>query len=100
MKDDTVVVEGIRDKKVLDRLGFSDVRKINGSLYDFAMKFSGSVLVMTDFDPEGEKIAKKLSVLLTKAGCRVERAKRNKLRRLFIKNKVNTVEGMRRLMRF
>lgn len=93
-RDCQVIVEGIRDKKALEALGFSRIHVINESFYETAMKFSGTVLVLTDFDPEGEEIARKLSVLLRKTGCHVNSILRKKLRRLFIKNKINTVEAL------
>ena len=90
-------MEGLKDKRALEIFGFSDIHTINKSLYETAMEFSGTVLVMTDFDPEGEKIAKKLSPLLTKAGCGVDKPNRKRLRKLFIKNKINTVESLKKL---
>ncbi len=97
-----IIVEGIKDKKALETFGFSDVSTINRNkgLYDVAMGFNGEVLVFTDFDPGGEKIAKKLSELLRKTGCRVDTNTRRKLRRLFIKNKINTVESLKRLISY
>ncbi|MCK4634954.1 MAG: hypothetical protein KAT37_03710 [Candidatus Aenigmarchaeota archaeon] len=99
IKDFKIIVEGIKDKKALEEFGFSDVSTINRNkgLYDVAMSFKGEVLVFTDFDSEGEEISKKLSELLRKTGCRVDTNTRRKLRRLFIKNKINTVEGLKRL---
>ncbi len=97
VKDCQVIVEGMRDRKALESFGFSKIHVLNSSLYETAMKFHGRVLVLTDFDPEGEEIAKKLSVLLEKAGCRVDYVRRKKLKNLFIKNKVNTVEGLKNL---
>ena len=99
IKSFKIIVEGIKDKKALETFGFSDVSTINRNkgLYDVAMSFNGKVLVFTDFDPGGEKIAKKLSELLRKTGCIVDTNTRRKLRRLFIKNKINTVECLERL---
>jgi len=97
LKDFQVIVEGKRDKIALEIFGFSDVHIINKSLYETASEFTGRILVLTDFDPEGEKIAKKLSDILIKVGCRVEFVKRKKLKTLFIKNKINTVEGLKKL---
>lgn len=97
VKDFQVIVEGKRDRRALESLGFSKIHVLNSSFYEMAMKFQGHVLVLTDFDPEGEEIAGKLSALLEKAGCRVDYSTRKKLKSLFIKNKINTVEGLKRL---
>lgn len=94
-----MIVEGIRDKRALKMFKFSNVHTINKSLYETATKFTGAVLVFTDFDPEGERIAKKLTELLVKVGCRVDVISRKRARRLFIKNKMNTIEGLRKLIR-
>lgn len=99
VKDCQVIVEGIKDKRALESIGFSKIHVLNSSLYETAMGFRGVVLVLTDFDPEGEEIARKLSALLAKAGCRVDSVRRKKLKSLFIKNKINTVEGLKNLNR-
>ncbi|HDI02786.1 MAG TPA: hypothetical protein ENF95_01480 [Candidatus Aenigmarchaeota archaeon] len=99
LKSECVIVEGIKDKRALKIFGFSDVHVLNKKkgLFEFSSEFKGRVLVLTDFDPEGERIAKKLTELLLKVGCKVEREERNKLRRLFLKNKINTVESLRKI---
>ena len=99
-KDEKVIVEGKRDKVALKNLGFEKVWTINRnkSLYYVASGFEGSVLVLTDFDPEGEKLAKKLTRYLVKMGCKVDKKKRKKLRRIFLKNKLNTIEGIKKLV--
>ncbi|UCG95788.1 MAG: toprim domain-containing protein [archaeon] len=99
LKEEQTVVEGIKDKRALEKMGFSDAHTINRNkgLYELAARFTGKILVLTDFDPEGEKLAKKLSELLKKTGCKVDSSNRQRLRRLFLKNKINTVEGLRNL---
>lgn len=96
LRKEQTMVEGKRDKKALEELGFSKVYTINRNkgLYDVVSDFYGKVLVLTDFDPEGEKLEKNLSELLVKNGCEVDTKNRRKLRRLFLKNKINTIEGL------
>ena len=100
LRNECVVVEGIKDKKALEMFGFSNVHILNKKMghFEFSSEFSGRVLVLTDFDPEGEKIAKKLIELLLKVGCKVEMKERDKLRALFLKNKINTIEGLRKII--
>jgi 5S rRNA maturation endonuclease (ribonuclease M5) len=99
LKEEQTLVEGIKDKRALETLGFSDVHTLNRNrgLYELAARFKGKILVLTDFDPEGEKLAKKISELLKKTGCSVDAGNRRRLRRLFLKNKINTVEGLGKL---
>ena len=100
IKDKNVIVEGRRDKAALIDLGFRHVTVLNNSkgFYEISEKFIGKeVLILSDFDSEGEEIAKKLSEVLVKVGAKVDRIDRKKLRRLFIKNKINTVEALKKL---
>lgn len=97
IKNEQTIVEGTKDKRVLVSFGFSNVHTINKSFYETAESFKGNLLILTDFDPEGEEIAKKLSLLLVKFGCNVDVSSRKKLRSLFIKNKINTVEALQKL---
>lgn len=55
-----------------------------------------TTLVLTDFDPEGERLAKKLDEYLRSVGCQTNKNARNRLRILFLKNKLTTVQGLRR----
>ena len=99
VRGETVIVEGARDKSALMNIGFHDVHTINRNkgLYDISYTFEGEVLVLTDFDPEGEKLAGKLTKYLTKLGCKVKKRKRSQLRRIFLKNDINTIEGIKRI---
>ncbi|NOZ81763.1 MAG: toprim domain-containing protein [Candidatus Micrarchaeota archaeon] len=90
----TVIVEGKRDKKALCSLGFSRVYDISGKdIGTFSERFgSERVVVLTDFDREGEKIAKRLSLFL-----RVDHKTRNKIRKLSIKAGFVTIESFKKL---
>ncbi|MEM5805367.1 MAG: toprim domain-containing protein [Candidatus Aenigmatarchaeota archaeon] len=59
-KDKPVIVEGIRDKKVLLELGFENVVAISGNSLikiadDIVSKFK-EVVILTDFDKEGRRM--------------------------------------------
>ncbi|MBI4017971.1 MAG: hypothetical protein HY366_03430 [Candidatus Aenigmarchaeota archaeon] len=104
-KDTPVIVEGRRDAEALNALGFARVLVINRgkSLYDFSLDaktISGArtVLVLTDFDPEGERIDKELEEYLRSVGCRTDKSARARLRILFHKNKLTTVQGLRNII--
>ncbi len=100
VKDRKVLVEGIKDEKTLRRIGFSDVHVINRykSFYNISEKVRGEVLILSDFDPEGDKIANKLSKMMIRFGTRVKKSERNNIRRIFIKNNLNTIEGLNRVI--
>jgi len=106
-REDIVIVEGKRDAEALHDMGFTRVMVVNRGrgLYDFSVDVKAIngdrvVLVLTDFDPEGDEIAKKLETYLRSIGCRTDRASRESLRRLFCLNKLTTVQGLRNLKEF
>lgn len=97
-KGTNIIVEGKRDKNVLSKLGFKKIFVLNKSrgFYNLSEKLKDKeVLILTDFDPEGEKIAKRLSKILVRMNSTVKRNPRNKLRKLFLMNKINTIEGLK-----
>jgi len=100
LKSLRVIVEGRKDKISLEELGFKKIVVLNNysGFFDVVSKIKDEeVLILTDFDPEGEEIAKKIRGLLIKMGKNVDVRDRKKLRKLFIKNKLSTVEGLKRL---
>jgi len=95
LKQKTVIVEGKRDKQALCSFGFTKVFALNGkNLYEFAAQTPKSdTIILTDFDSEGDELAKKLSLFLNS-----DTYSRKKLRTLFIKNKINTVQSLKKLV--
>jgi 5S rRNA maturation endonuclease (ribonuclease M5) len=71
---DLIVVEGIKDRENLQKLGFENVYTISGkSLYDVLdelISFS-NIAILTDFDKEGKKKAKILVDLLQPHGIKI-----------------------------
>ena len=100
IKSKSVVVEGKRDEEVLKRIGFNDIQVLNRTkgIFDASDKLPRNVSILTDFDTEGEEIAKKLSEVLKKMGKRVDAKNRKALRKLFLKNMINTIEGLKKLL--
>jgi len=95
------IVEGKRDKIVLKKINFEKLFVLNdyGGLFDIAEKLKNKrVLILTDFDPEGEKIAIKLSSLLIKMNSNIRKNERDILRNLFFLNKLSTIEGLGNLL--
>ena len=94
-----VVVEGRRDREAISSLGFERIITIDGKpifkIPDL-IRPKERVLILTDFDKEGKRKAKKLKFLLTKKGVEVE----EQLRKLFSKNfRIRKIEELNSLFK-
>ncbi|MFP4045821.1 MAG: toprim domain-containing protein [Candidatus Aenigmatarchaeota archaeon] len=81
--DIPVVVEGKSDVAVLEKMGVKRIVPLNGRplfkvVKEVAEK-SKEVLVLTDYDSEGRKLAHKLNVLFTSSGVQPWREMRRKI---------------------
>ena len=92
-----VVVEGKKDKAMLKTLGFTKIITLNKKgLYESVSKYEEEkIIILTDFDEKGEELAKKLELFLRKS----DKRSRNKIRKLFRKNNITTVEGLRKIVK-
>ncbi len=91
-----VIVEGKKDKEVLERLGFTHIVTLTGKPLSEMEKYRNQrVIILTDFDKKGEEIAKKLELFLPKRNDVV----RNKLRYLMKKLNLNTIESIKKIIR-
>lgn len=68
LENDTVVIEGIKDRKALEKFGVSNLMEISGkSLLQVAdmivAKNISSVAILTDFDEDGK--SKNYNLLIT-----------------------------------
>ncbi len=101
IKNNTVIVEGKRDKAALHMLGFISVFALNGKgLPEFAEQFENkNVTILTDFDREGRALSSKLSTFLTANECRIDRAARRRLSFLFSRLKLTAIEDLKNLWR-
>lgn len=100
IKNKAVIVEGKRDYNVLCLFGFTNVFAINGrSLYGFAENIKEKeLIILTDFDSEGERIAKRLTLFLHANSCRINEKLRKQLRVLFAKNKIKHVQDLKKFI--
>lgn len=96
-----ILVEGPRDAEALRILGSSvkvevssRVGQTEPDVANGLAEKSRSVLVLTDFDEEGRKLAARLSQLLESEGVRVRRELRRKMGRLMGILGVKTVESL------
>jgi 5S rRNA maturation endonuclease (ribonuclease M5) len=77
-----VIVEGNRDKEILERFGLKKIYVIGSkSLERVALEIKrGEVVILTDFDDEGIRKFKKLKRLLESKGIVVDKSYRRKLK--------------------
>jgi len=90
-KDSLVIVEGKKDKKALEALGFSKVIILNKPLYEIVESIKEKrVLLLTDLDKEGKQIYSKLKKDLDKRGIMVDDCLRN----LLFRTELRQIEGL------
>ena len=78
------LVEGKKDKKVLESFGVSNIKLIHsGSLVNLADRLrEPEVILLTDFDRRGNMLAERLEELFNDNGTRIDLSYRNELRLL------------------
>jgi len=93
-----VIVEGKNDEKLLRRFGIKNIYTISGKNYFDLVERLGEqtreVILLTDVDPQGEKIFKKLSQILEGFNIKVDSGFREYLKKLGVKE----VEQLRLLL--
>jgi len=87
--DWAILVEGKRDLKALKMFGIENVVEMKGRKYhDIAECLSESyvgVVLLMDFDPEGEAILRKLTKVLETYGLKIDTSFRDRLKSLGIR---------------
>jgi 5S rRNA maturation endonuclease (ribonuclease M5) len=103
---DAAVVEGLHDKKTLEKLGFkkdilkySDNRLNDTDFADMIADKYQSVVILTDYDEAGAKYNKKLSTELERRGVRVEKIFRKKIKEKLDDFGMRTIESIYALRR-
>lgn len=72
-----IIVEGKKDKRVLEKIGFKNIIPISGKpnikmLKLLKKKKYNKVAILTDFDKEGKKRCKELTRLFQKNGIKID----------------------------
>ena len=99
-KEKQVIVEGKKDKKVLCLLGFKKIFTLNKGIYEVTEKLKEKqVLILTDFDPEGKRIAGKLNQILQSLDYKIDRETRRKIGFMFTRLKIRKVEELRGVLK-
>ncbi len=105
---DLVIVEGLHDERALRRYGYhgriiklSSARKpLKFFVEDIARKFRGCrVVLLLDFDSEGEAISKKIECELEQLGVKIDRHWREVLKELMTRFRMLTIEELTALRR-
>lgn len=90
-KDSLVIVEGKKDKKALENLGFSKIIILNRPIYEIAESINEKrVLLLSDLDKEGKQIYSKLKKELSRRGVVVI----DSLRNLLFRTDLRQIEGL------
>lgn len=94
------IVEGSKDRKALERLGFTNLIEVDGPLYrvvevvaDAAEKngtVEPTVAILTDLDAAGKKLYRYFYHELTRRGIRVD----NRARLALFRTDVRQIEGL------
>lgn len=97
--DCPVIVEGKSDMEALKRFEVENIYPLNGRpLFKVALRISekhDNVLVLTDFDKEGRKLAKKLNSFLTSFGATPKNKLRGKIKRIITKKGISAIEELK-----
>lgn len=90
---DCIIVEGKNDRIALELLGFH--KKI---VYPFQLdKLEGRIVILTDFDQEGNRIAKEI---VRKVGeAKIEKVYREKFRKILKKIGRNDIQSIKNLIK-
>lgn len=91
-RDIPAIVEGKKDVRALELLGFSNVHKLDRPLYEVFERFErGDVVqILTDFDKKGKELYGRIKQGLARHGVRIDDTLRNAL----WKTKISHVEGL------
>ncbi|HIH24782.1 TPA: hypothetical protein HA251_07150 [Candidatus Woesearchaeota archaeon] len=91
-----VLVEGPRDVRSLEKLGFRHIIRLDKPLYAMVeqLEHEEELLILTDLDDHGRKLYKYFYDEFTRRGVRVN----NRLRLLIFQTPVRHIEGLARYL--
>lgn len=87
-----LLVEGKKDRKVLERVGLDNIVEISGKqldkVADIVNEKQSHIVILTDYDKEGIKQYKRLKSLLLADGIKINDRLRRDFKRTFLVNKI------------
>lgn len=93
--DILIIVEGIKDKAALQRLGLKNIITLKKPIYKIVEEVSENFkecIILTDLDKEGKKLYGKLNTGLSQSGVRID----NKFRNFLYRNtQLRQIEGLK-----
>jgi 5S rRNA maturation endonuclease (ribonuclease M5) len=98
--DETIIVEGKKDKAALESLGFKKILDISGKSFETIaekLKNEKSASIMADFDREGNKKSSQLITFLSKSGIIAGTSLRKKIKSLF---NIQKIEELSQITKF
>ncbi len=100
ISDLQIIVEGKKDREVMEKFGFKNILEISGKNFHSLLKKINKekVVILTDFDEEGEKLAKELSHFLMANGIKVDWNERKILRNLLCIRKIEELKFILKFM--
>ena len=99
--DIPTIVEGKKDKQVLQKLGFKHIFDISGKPLTKVVErveSEESVAILTDFDKDGKRKASRLIKLIQATGVKIEFFVRTKIKKLFKVHKIEEINSFVKLM--
>jgi len=96
--DYTVIVEGKKDKNALIKFGIENIFDISGKSFDEILeKVEPPVIILTDFDKEGEKKNSILTKLFQSNGIKIDSSFRKKFKSVFKIQKIEELNSFIKL---
>jgi 5S rRNA maturation endonuclease (ribonuclease M5) len=98
----TIIVEGLKDTNVLNKLGFKNIFSISGKplirvVEEIIESKPEDIVILTDYDKEGKVKAKELEKLFKSQGLHVNLDFRQKFKKFF---KIYKIEEARYILKF
>ena len=103
LADELVIIEGMRDRQALRRLGIENVFEISGKpLIEIADMLAAqdvkNVTILTDFDRDGEDQESQLTNYLSHSGIKINSFARRRIQTLFKINQIEELSQFTKLM--
>lgn len=98
-----IIVEGKKDKKALSYLGLKNILEISGKSLEKTVNLiksrnPESVLILTDFDDEGEKYSKELIKIIQFNGIKSDQTFRKKFKSIFKIMKIEELNSFKKIL--
>lgn len=95
--DKQIIVEGKKDRKVLEMVGLKNIVEISGKqlekVADIVNDKRSDVVILTDFDKEGMKQYKRLKSLFHANGVKINDNIRRDFKRVFLVNRIEEISS-------